>query len=359
MASRRHAADVDMEGRAARRRAAARPRSPPPSTLDAVADAKGRAAPSTRAAAAAAALYMGTAIALTLFNKAALSAWDFPHARALTLAQLAVALAVLAPARARGALSFWRAGEAPPQYEGCVYLPLEALVACAPLAAAFLAYLLVGMVAVRGVNVPMYTTLRRTAVAFTMAAEFALAGQRFSRETVGAVALIVGGSALAGAADGAFDARGYAMVALSNVATAFYLGVISRLGKKLPLSSFGMMWANAVLCLPGLAVWVVASGELAAVLAYEHLLDPAFLAVVAGSCVLAFAINYAIFLNTTLNTAVTQSVCGNLKDVGTVLVGFFAFGGVPVVAANVAGIAVSIAGSAWYAAIKLREKGGA
>ena len=149
------------------------------------------------------------------------------------------------------------------------------------------------------------------------------------------------------------------MVALSNVATAFYLGVISRLGKKLPLSSFGMMWANAVLCLPGLAVWVVASGELAAVVAYEHLLDPAFLAVVAGSCVLAFAINYAIFLNTTLNTAVTQSVCGNLKDVGTVLVGFFAFGGVQVVAANVAGIAVSIAGSAWYAAIKLREKGGA
>lgn len=36
----------------------------------------------------------------------------------------------------------------------------------------------VGMASIRGVNVPMYTTLRRTTVLFTMIMEFMLAGQR-------------------------------------------------------------------------------------------------------------------------------------------------------------------------------------
>lgn len=31
------------------------------------------------------------------------------------------------------------------------------------------------------------------------------------------------------------------------------------------------------------------------------------------SCILAFFLNYCIFLNTTLNSAVTQTICGNLK----------------------------------------------
>ena len=89
-------------------------------------------------------------------------------------------LACLAPLRASGQVSFWK-GAPPPQYAGATYLPLEVLRRCAVLAGAFMAYLLVGMLAVDGVNVPMYTTLRRTAVAFTMCAEYLLAGQRFGR----------------------------------------------------------------------------------------------------------------------------------------------------------------------------------
>lgn len=36
-------------------------------------------------------------------------------------------------------------------------------------------------------------------------------------------------------------------------------------------------------------------------------------AVLFCSCVLAFFLNYSIFLNTTLNSALTQTICGNLK----------------------------------------------
>lgn len=36
-------------------------------------------------------------------------------------------------------------------------------------------------------------------------------------------------------------------------------------------------------------------------------------AVIGMSCILAFCLNYTIFLNTSLNSALTQTMCGNLK----------------------------------------------
>nr|GEV35707.1 nucleotide-sugar uncharacterized transporter 3 [Tanacetum cinerariifolium] len=47
--------------------------------------------------------------------------------------------------------------------------------------------MLATMESVRGVNVPMYTTLRRTTVVFTMFVEFILVGQKYSRSVIGRV----------------------------------------------------------------------------------------------------------------------------------------------------------------------------
>uniref|UniRef100_A0A803NB14 Uncharacterized protein n=1 Tax=Chenopodium quinoa TaxID=63459 RepID=A0A803NB14_CHEQI len=44
---------------------------------------------------------------------------------------------------------------------------------------------LVSMESVRGVNVPMYTTLRRTTVAFTMVVEYLVARQKYSLRVLG------------------------------------------------------------------------------------------------------------------------------------------------------------------------------
>lgn len=41
------------------------------------------------------------------------------------------------------------------------------------------------MESVRGVNVPMYTTLRRTTVVFAMVVEAVLAGQKYTSSVVG------------------------------------------------------------------------------------------------------------------------------------------------------------------------------
>ncbi|CAI0444244.1 unnamed protein product [Linum tenue] len=75
--------------------------------------------------------YMACAVLLVMFNKAALSSYSFPSANVITLFQL------------------------------------------------------VTMESVRGVNVPMYTTLRRTTVVFTMIMEYFLVGQRYTSPIVG------------------------------------------------------------------------------------------------------------------------------------------------------------------------------
>ncbi|PRQ45950.1 hypothetical protein RchiOBHm_Chr3g0497301 [Rosa chinensis] len=53
------------------------------------------------------------------------------------------------------------------------------------------------------------------------------------------------------------------------------------------------------------------------------------LVVLLCSCVLAFFLNYCIFLNTTINSALTQTICGNLKDFFTIGLGWVIFGGLP------------------------------
>lgn len=42
--------------------------------------------------------------------------------------------------------------------------------------------------------------------------------------------------------------------------------------------------------------------------------------VIALSCMMAFCLNYTIFLNTTLNSALTQTMCGNLKVCSRIII---------------------------------------
>ena len=98
-----------------------------------------------------------------------------------------------------------------------------------------------------------------------------------------------------------------------------------------------------MICGPILAVWAILNGDLGRTMNFprvsetgfqvwfwclnyffvvlflfqsiSYLLVSAFMLqlVVLASCILAFFLNYTIFLNTTLNSPLTQTICGNLK----------------------------------------------
>ncbi|AQK53590.1 Nucleotide/sugar transporter family protein [Zea mays] len=170
------------------------------------------------------------------------------------------------------------------------------------------------------------------------------------------VALIVFGAFVAGARDLSFDARGYAIVFVANITTAIYLATINRIGKSSGLNSFGLMWCNGLVCGPSVLLLTYIQGDLKRAMEFPYLYSPGFMTVLLFSCILAFLLNYTIFWNTILNSALTQSMCGNLKDFFTVGIGWVLFGGLPFDLLNVIGQGLGFLGSGLYAYCKIKGK---
>ncbi|KAF8034573.1 hypothetical protein BT93_C0780 [Corymbia citriodora subsp. variegata] len=310
----------------------------------------------SRKGAYAAASYMACAVLLVMFNKAALSSYHFPCANVITLFQMVCSCVLLYAMRYWDIISFSVGETQSISYNPATLVPHKALVHTIPLAVSYLLYMLVSMESIRGVNVPMYTTLRRTTVVFTMVVEYFLTGQRYSHPVVGSVGIIILGAFIAGARDLSFDSYGYTVVFISNICTAVYLASIATIGKSSGLNSFGLMWCNGIICGPILLIWTSISGDLETTMKFPNLFSPGFQAVMALSCIMAFLINYCVFWNTMLNSALTQTICGNLKDLFTIGLGWLMFGGLPFDLLNVIGQSLGFLGSCLYAYCKLRGR---
>eukprot|EP00246_Nothoceros_aenigmaticus_P009562 TRINITY_DN2515_c0_g2_i3.p1 TRINITY_DN2515_c0_g2~~TRINITY_DN2515_c0_g2_i3.p1 ORF type:complete len:295 (-),score=20.35 TRINITY_DN2515_c0_g2_i3:410-1294(-) len=224
----------------------------------------------SRRGAIAGASYMICAVLLVLFNKAALSSYAFPCSNIVTVLQMICSTTVLYILRSWNLITFSDAvgGVDVPNRR---FVTLNTLKQASPLSISYLFYMVVGMAAVKGVNVPMYTALRRTTVFFTMVMEYLIAGQSHTFPVIASVAVILFGAVVAGARDFSYDTRGYGVVFLSNLTTAIYLATISRLGKSTGLNSFGLMWCNGLICGPLLFLWTLISGELSTALRFPAL----------------------------------------------------------------------------------------
>ncbi|KAJ4831060.1 hypothetical protein Tsubulata_001802 [Turnera subulata] len=341
-------------------------------------------APMTRKGAYAAISYMASAVLLVMFNKAALSSYSFPYANIITLFQMISSCLLLYAMKVSKAISFTTGEVQSKSNNPVTVVPLKTLLHTSPMAFSYLLYMLVTMESVRGINVPMYTTLRRTTVAFTMIVEYLLAGQKHSSAVLGriiwicvafylftieitkdfiSVGVILLGAFVAGCRDLSFDARSYGIVFLANICTAVYLTSIARIASVSIRSNrwrlkfmHGLRLFVGIVCLPILFLWTAIRGDLQAMMDFPYLLFPGFQAVMLSSCIMAFLINYFVFLNTTLNSALTQTICGNLKDFFTIGLGWLLFGGLPFDLMNVAGQSLGFLGSCLYAYCKLRGK---
>ncbi|XP_030511822.1 UDP-N-acetylglucosamine transporter UGNT1-like isoform X4 [Rhodamnia argentea] len=274
----------------------------------------------SRKGAYAAGSYMACAVLLVMFNKAALSSYHFPCANVITLFQLVCSCLLLYALRCWDIISF-SAGETQSiRYNPATLVPHKTLLHTIPLAVSYLLYMLVSMESIRGVNVPMYTTLRRTTVAFTMVVEYFLTGQRYSLPVVGSVGIIILGAFIAGARDLSFDSYGYMVVFMSNICTAVYLASIARIGKSSGLNSFGLMWCNGIICGPILLIWTSISGDLETTVKFPNLFAPGF------------------------------------QDLFTIGLGWLMFGGLPFDLLNVVGQSLGFLGSCLYAYCKLQGR---
>ncbi|KAI8570702.1 hypothetical protein RHMOL_Rhmol01G0056900 [Rhododendron molle] len=259
--------------------------------------------------------YMACAVLLVLFNKAAISSYDFPCANVITLLQMTSSCLLLYALRYWKIISFKHveSEEESISSNPATLVSLETLVHTLPLAFSYLLYM--GLIS---------------------------------------VAIIILGALVAGARDLSYDSYSYAVVFISNICTAVYLASVARVGKSSGLNSFGLMWCNGLLCGPILLCWTFIRGDLELTMNFPYLLFPGFQVVMLLSCILAFLLNYSVFLNTTLNSALTQTICGNLKDLFTIGIGWLLFGGLPFDLLNVVGQSLGFLGSCLYAYCKLR-----
>jgi hypothetical protein len=98
------------------------------------------------------------------------------------------------------------------------------------------------------------------------------------------------------------------------------------------------------------------SGEIAAFRAAYPYGPPRMLVLaLAGNGLLAFLLNMSSFSTNKVAGALTMTVCGNIKQCLTVLLGIALFG-VKVGFLNGLGMMIALAGAAWYSAVELRSK---
>lgn len=172
-----------------------------------------------RAAAAAfsALLYAGTAIAMNFLNRWAVV--FYPQPLVVLFLQMGAAAAIVVPLQRAGRirlarpLSLARARE---------------LSGISLLYTANTAFALFGL---KTLSIPAYSTLKRLTPAVVLAAKAALRGALPQRGICVSVALLVGGSLVAGAGDLAFDALGYGFALLSCTSQAAYLLLVEGSGR--------------------------------------------------------------------------------------------------------------------------------
>jgi len=179
------------------------------------------------------------------------------------------------------------------------------------------------------------------------------------------VLLTVSGCILAGYTDLHWDARGYLSGLTSCLLQALYLVSVERTGAEKGLSSIDLLLYNSLLSFPALLVITLADGEMAAAPAKLRLSQDAIGLWVSFSTAafLGSLLNFAVFLCTQLNSALTTTIVGVMRGVITTAVGFFAFGGVtlgslPVLGGSfriypqLIGIFINVLGGCWYSWLK-------
>ncbi|KAK4490901.1 hypothetical protein RD792_001617 [Penstemon davidsonii] len=214
------------------------------------------------------------------------------------------------------------------------------------------------LASLKGVNIPMYIAIKRlTPLAVLIAGFFSGKGRPTTQVTL-SVLLTAAGVLVAALGDFSFDLFGYSMAFTSVFFQTMYLVLVEKSGAEDGLSSVEIMLYNSVLSLPFLLFLIIATGEFPNSLSilFAKSTSLSFLVILILSLVMGIVLNYTMFLCTIVNSALTTTIVGVLKGVGSTTLGFVLLGGVQVHALNVTGLVINTAGGVWYSLAKYQQK---
>jgi len=286
--------------------------------------------------------YGATSVTITFFNKAVLSVYDFKYSITLTLAQMLFCLVFLIAMKRFGVIRL-------------VDFEWNTAKQVAPLAFFFVGMVLSGLAPLYYVNVPMYGALRRVTTFIVILGERFFLNKTTPTDEVLSVVFMVFGASVAGYGDLTFNLIGYVLVMINCVITALYLVYIAKTTAETKLDTFGLMYYNNILSFPFVLVMAFVF-EYNDVINFPLASDYGFQICFVMSAVQAFLLNYFIFLCSTINSPLTTSITGQLKNILTTIFGLFAFGDVQISGLLISGLVLSTIASVWYAWIKLDQK---
>lgn len=337
------------------------------------------------------ALFYGvSSLAVIFINKTIMSVYRFPYFDFLAASQFLVTTLILSILISTKYL------------ENIPSLSLKVVRDIMPISIMFLGNVICGLGSTRSLSLPMLTALRRFSILMTMIAEWITMGTRPQNPIIISVTTMVGGACFAAMYDFSFDMVGYSLVFLNNIFTALSGVWMKKASMSSKFNKMTVLYYNSLFsaiamviffvaediafCFegaPSLLHWCASGGDITGVTAADTtaattaaasrmLLEEEFLPTMVAqstllrvvqfdqwfqwdflliffmASLLGSVLNYAIFLCTNYNSALTTAVIGCLKNVLTTYVGMLAFSDYTFNWLNFVGLNISIAGSLYY-----------
>jgi hypothetical protein len=200
--------------------------------------------------------------------------------------------------------------------------------------------------------------MRATTPVFTIAILRIIYSKKYAAATYASLIPVIAGVGLASYGDYYFTAIGFALTLLGVVLAAIKTVVTNRIMTgRLRLGALELLLRMGPLAAIQSLVYSLLTGELTEFITYVNAGNLGLVQVLAvgGNGALAFALNVASFQSNKLAGALSMTICGNLKQCITIVLGALLWD-VQINMTNAAGIVLALGGAAWYSAIQLREK---
>ncbi|GJQ10276.1 hypothetical protein GpartN1_g2067.t1 [Galdieria partita] len=286
--------------------------------------------------------YISVSVSLTVFNKSIFQNYDFQETTVLVSSQLSITILLLSILRKTQLISIddfqW-----------------DLFVACWPLSLSYYLMLVTSMVGLRDTNLVIYNTLRRTTVFFVLVLEKVILGKKASWGVVASVMVLLSGTMVAALFDMSFSTYGYFMVFLANLTTAVYLVLIRYTRDRTNLDNFGILYYCSVSCLPLFLFTGVLDGSLRRLFIHAPHYELSFWIFFILACSFGFIINHSIYYNTTTNSALTQNISAQVKDLVLLVSSYYFFHPQKSSVWGHMGVATSFIGGLLYIVAKILE----
>eukprot|EP00249_Psilotum_nudum_P018269 c26722_g1_i1 orf=769-1857(-) len=289
----------------------------------------------------AACLFYGiVALVMGFVNKGVLQLW--PYSNTLLMLQMAASVAIVYLGKYLRILHVR-------------HFQLQSAKSLLPVVFFYNANVAFALAGLKVLNIPIFNALKRLTPVMIITAKFVIGDGVPSRQVLLSVFTIVAGCIIAGLGDLSFDPLGYFMALTSCVLQSTYLILVERSATEKGYNSHELLLYNAILSLPVLILLIHCTGEgIAAFSALDGNMKSSrlFLPLLIFSLIMGSLLNYALFLCTLWNSALTTTVVGAMKGLFSSVIGFFVLGGVKVTVLVVIGVSMNTFGGIWYAAVK-------